>query len=61
MEQTGPTLFQRLGGESTIRSLVDHFYDLMDSLPEVSGIREMHDADLTEAREKLFEFLCGCS
>ena len=55
------TLFEELGGAEKIRDLVEKFYDIMDSDPRASGIRAMHAADLTEAREKLFMFLTGWS
>lgn len=53
------TPYQRLGGETGIRALVDRFYDLMDSEPEAQGIREMHAKSLRASREKLFLFLSG--
>ena len=53
------TLFEELGGEQTIRNLVERFYDVMDTDERAAGIRKMHSADLTEAREKLFMFLVG--
>lgn len=55
------SLYQSLGGQPTIRVLVDTFYDLMDTLPEAAPIRELHPSDLSSAREKLYEFLCGWS
>lgn len=55
------TLFEDLGGAEKIRELVEQFYDVMDSDPRAAGIRAMHQADLTEAREKLFMFLTGWS
>ncbi len=55
------TLFEELGGTEKIRDLVEKFYDIMDSDPRALGIRAMHAADLTEAREKLFMFLTGWS
>jgi len=42
-------------------ALVTRFYDLMDTLPEAKTIRELHPEDLTESRDKLFEFLSGWS
>ena len=51
--------YERLGGEAGVRTRVDRFYDLMDALPEAYGIRKLHPADLSTAREKLFLFLCG--
>ena len=53
------TQYERLGGEEGVRALVNRFYDLMDSLPEVKNIREWHRKDLSDARQFLFEFLSG--
>lgn len=53
------TFFDALGGTENVRKLVERFYDIMDSDPKAAGIRAMHKADLTEAREKLFMFLSG--
>jgi hemoglobin len=39
--------------------LVDHFYDLMDALPEAANIRALHQDDLTADRHKLVAFLSG--
>ena len=53
------TPFQRLGGESAVRALVDRFYDLMDLEPQFQGIRALHPTTLDGSRDKLFWFLCG--
>ena len=57
------TFYELLGGEEkgtqSIRLLVETFYDIMDSDPKAKPIRDMHPADLTPAREKLFMFLTG--
>jgi hemoglobin len=53
------SFYETLGGEGGVRALVDRFYDLMDTLPEAKHIREMHPAELTGSREKLFMFLSG--
>ena len=58
-EQTLPTLYERVGGESGVRRLVDRFYDLMDSLPQARSLRDLHATSLLESRDKLFEFLSG--
>ena len=50
-----------LGGETGVRSLVDRFYDIMDSSPEVERIRSFHAKSLKQSREKLFLFLSGWS
>jgi hemoglobin len=51
--------YERIGGETKIRELVERFYDLMDTLPEVQPLRKMHAKDLRASREKLFMFLSG--
>ncbi len=56
---TGPTPFERLGGEAGVRALVDRFYDLMDLEPEYAVLRTLHPADLSGSRDKLYWFLCG--
>lgn len=48
-----------MGGEAAVRSLVDRFYDIMDTDPDASGIRKLHPDDLSGSREKLFMFLSG--
>jgi hemoglobin len=53
------TFFELLGGVERVRELVEKFYDVMDADPKAAGIRALHPADLTEAREKLFMFLTG--
>ena len=55
------SLYQLIGGETGLRSLVDRFYDLMDSSPEASKIRTFHAKSLKQSREKLFMFLSGWS
>ncbi|MCV2367209.1 group II truncated hemoglobin [Roseateles oligotrophus] len=58
---TPTTLFDLLGGETGIRSLVDHFYDHMDLDGEFALIRQLHPASLGGSRDKLHWFLCGWS
>ncbi len=57
------TFYELLGGENggieKIRTLVETFYDIMESDPKAAHIRSYHAKDLTEAREKLFMFLTG--
>ena len=53
------THFLQIGGEAKVRELVDRFYDLMQLEPAYAGIRTLHAADLSHARDKLFWFLCG--
>ena len=58
MHEPATTPYQILG-EDGIRELTEAFYDIMDSLPEASGIRAMHAADLAPMKEKLAEYLTG--
>ncbi len=51
--------YERIGGEETIRALVERFYELMDTLPEAAEIRRMHARELRASRDKLFMFLSG--
>ena len=52
-------VFERVGREPGVRTLVDRFYDFMDSLPEAATIRALHPADLSTSRDKLYWFLVG--
>lgn len=54
-------MYDMLGGETGLRSLVNRFYDLMDSSPEARNIRSLHAKSLNQSREKLFMFLSGWS
>lgn len=53
------THYQRIGGEPIVRALAGRFYELMDTLPEASGIRSLHARNLKGSEEKLFLFLSG--
>ena len=53
------TSLRAMGGEAGVRSLVDRFYDAMETRPEARAIRRMHASDLTLARDKLTTFLIG--
>jgi hemoglobin len=53
------TSYERIGGETVIRRLVDRFYDLMDEDPDYFGVRKLHPQDLAHSRQKLFMFLSG--
>lgn len=57
--ESAPSVYDRLGGASGLRALVDRFYTLMDTLQTAETIRAMHPADLTSSADKLFDFLSG--
>ncbi len=54
-------MIDRIGGEPTVHALVDHFYDLIESLPQGQAIMTMHlkGHGLSHVRAEQFEFLCG--
>lgn len=53
------TPFEWIGGEARVRELTERFYDLMDLEPQYAVLRGVHGPDLSNARERLFMFLCG--
>lgn len=55
------SLYELIGGGTALRTLVDRFYDVMDSAPEAAQIRALHPKSLELSREKLFMFLSGWS
>jgi hemoglobin len=54
-------MITRIGGEDQVHLLVNHFYDLIESLPQGRAIMEMHlkGHGLSHVRPAQFEFLCG--
>ena len=61
MTNTELSLYELIGGETGLRTLVERFYDLIDSAPEAAGIRALHPKSLKQSREKFFMFLSGWS
>ena len=55
----GSTPYERIGGDTGVRGLVDRFYDLMDLEPAFAGIRVLHPSTLDGSRDKLHWFLSG--
>ena len=54
-------MIDRIGGEGRVHLLVNHFYDLIETLPQGRAIMEMHlkGHGLAHVRPAQFEFLCG--
>ena len=50
--------YERIGGEIGVRRLVHRFYEIMDTMPEARGIRDLH-ADMARAQDRPFMFLSG--
>lgn len=61
MENFQLSVYEMLGGEQGVHSLVDRFYDIMDRAPEAVRIRSFHAKSLKRSRENLFMFLSGWS
>lgn len=59
MVDTTKTPYELLGGDQGIRLLADTFYETMNELAETQTIRDMHDKNLEEIKEKLYEYLSG--
>ncbi len=51
------TPYDRIGGRAGIATLVDRFYDLMESEQEYAALRALHAPDLTPMRGSLTDFL----
>ena len=54
-------MIERIGGEHQVKLLVNHFYDLIETLPQGATIMEMHQKGhgLAHVRPEQFNFLCG--
>lgn len=54
-------MIDRIGGEPQVKLLVNHFYDLIETLPQGKAIMEMHlkGHGLSHVRPEQFNFLCG--
>ena len=59
MTETQKSLYELMGGETSIRALVKRFYDLIESAPEAAQLRALHPKSLQQSREKFFMFLSG--
>jgi hemoglobin len=54
-------MINRIGGEAQVHLLVNHFYDLIETLPQGAAIMAMHQRGhgLSHVRPEQFNFLCG--
>ncbi|TDK39153.1 globin [Rhizobium deserti] len=53
------TLYEAIGGKTTIAKLVQRFYELMDTLPEAARCRAVHPPSLKGSQAKLQDYLTG--
>ncbi|KAF0866398.1 group II truncated hemoglobin [Pseudomonas protegens] len=54
-----PSTYLQVGGEAGIRALVERFYQLMETLTQARGVRQMHPPTLVGSADSLFKFLSG--
>ncbi|MBT9549388.1 MAG: group II truncated hemoglobin [Hydrogenophaga sp.] len=52
-----PSHFEAIGGQTAVDRLVDAFYAQMDSRPDATGIRAMHEPDLGHTKAVLRLYL----
>lgn len=53
------TAYEMMGGEEVLRKLIKRFYEIMDTMAEAKGVRDMHPANLQGSEDKLFMFMSG--
>ena len=55
------SVLDQLGGERTLKQLIEHFYDLVESLPEAHILRDLHmeGHGFAHTREEQFDFMSG--
>ncbi|NQZ54415.1 MAG: group II truncated hemoglobin [Piscirickettsiaceae bacterium] len=53
------TPYERIGGEESVRNLVQTFYQIMSDTPQTQLIRAMHPEDIKISEDKLTLFLTG--
>ena len=54
-------MIERIGGEERVSLLVNHFYDLIETLPQGAAIMQLHlkGHGIAHVRPEQFDFLCG--
>lgn len=55
------SVIERIGGETTVKALVERFYDLVETLPQGAQILHLHfrGHGMAHVRAEQFEFLCA--
>lgn len=59
MSEQQPKMYDLIGGEPVLRKICQRFYEVMNTLPETKGVRDMHPENMKGSEEKLFMFLSG--
>lgn len=52
-------MYDAIGGEATLRAVIDRFYEIMDTDQSLAPLRAVHGRDLSKVKNGLFEFLSG--
>ncbi len=53
------TPYERIGGEESVRNLVQTFYQIMSDTPQTHLIRALYPEDIKISEDKLYLFLTG--
>lgn len=53
------SIYDLIGGEPTVKKIVNHFYEVMSNNPDFKTLRDMHPVDISSSVEKLYLFLTG--
>ncbi|GAB3026202.1 group II truncated hemoglobin [Bowmanella dokdonensis] len=53
------SLYELIGGEKVAAKLCQRFYDIMEEEVNVAELRAIHPQDLTQTRQKFYEFMTG--
>ena len=55
------SMLDQIGGEDALRTLVEHFYDLVETVPEGRNILSLHlkNHGIAHTRTEQFDFLSG--
>lgn len=59
MSESLKTLYERMGGERGVQRMVDGFYHNMHVLEGAQRLKELHQANLEETKEKLIMYFTG--
>lgn len=61
MNALGPTLYDRIGGEDGVATLVRGFYDAVEQDPRLDALHRLHlrGHGVAHARQEQFDFLSG--
>ena len=59
MLEPSKSLYERIGGEQGVYTMVERFYYYMNELEGVEQLRELHQSNMNEIKEKLIMYFTG--